>query len=312
MGEGVKLLSVAGYGRSGSTLLDRVLGRIDGVFSGGELRHIWREGFVENRRCGCGEPFRSCAFWNEVADRAFGGMARVDTSSILELKDRVDRPWLIPRIVTARGGAFGRRVDAYTDVLRRLYRAIADASGCDVVVDSTKDVSHVYLQTHIGEPVRLYALHLVRDPRGAAHSWARTKYHPGWGRDMQRYGPLRAGLEWTAINGASSLVRSRVPRYASLRYEDLAADPRGAVGSVLRLLDEEGRTPPWTGERTIELGIDHTVAGNPIRFHRGALEIRADEEWRERMPPGTKALVTGATAPLLRTYGFPIVPSPRH
>lgn len=311
MPEDVKVLSVAGYGRSGSTLLDRVLGRIDGVFSAGELRHIWLEGFVENRRCGCGEPFRSCPFWNEVTDRAFGGMDRVDASAILELKGRVDRAWLIPRLIAGPGGAFGRRIHAYTDPLRRLYRAIADASGCDVIVDSTKDVSHVFLQTRIGEPIRLHVLHLVRDPRGAAHSWARKKYHPGWGREMQRYGPLRAGSEWTLINGAASLLRSRVPRYALLRYEDIAADPRAAVDSVLRLLEEEGRTPPWIGERTIELGIDHTVAGNPVRFHRGPLEIRGDEEWREQMPPRAKALVTGVTAPLLPAYGFPVLPSSR-
>ena len=36
-----KVLFIGGYGRSGSTLLDRVLGSTDGFFSAGELRSLF-------------------------------------------------------------------------------------------------------------------------------------------------------------------------------------------------------------------------------------------------------------------------------
>jgi hypothetical protein len=55
----VRVLYIGGWGRSGSTLLDLILGQAPGVFSAGEVREIWQSGLVENRPCGCERPFRS-------------------------------------------------------------------------------------------------------------------------------------------------------------------------------------------------------------------------------------------------------------
>ena len=56
----VRVLFIGGLGRSGSTLLDRMLGQLDGVWSVGELVHIWQRGLQENNLCGCGRRFRDC------------------------------------------------------------------------------------------------------------------------------------------------------------------------------------------------------------------------------------------------------------
>src|SRR5205085_9431203 len=80
--ERVRVLYVAGTGRSGSTLLARILGRADSVFAAGELRYVWQRGLLEDRVCGCGEPFSRCPFWSEVVDRAFGGRRGVDAAGV--------------------------------------------------------------------------------------------------------------------------------------------------------------------------------------------------------------------------------------
>ena len=56
----VKVLFLAGWGRSGTTIIDNILGEIDGFFSVGELYHLWGRGLVQERRCGCGVPPRQC------------------------------------------------------------------------------------------------------------------------------------------------------------------------------------------------------------------------------------------------------------
>ena len=48
------------------------------------------------------------------------------------------------------------------------------------------------------------------------------------------------------------------------------------------------------------------VAGNPLRFHRGEVPIRPDVEWRSRLGPAPRWVVTGLTWPLLVRYGFPL------
>ena len=300
----VKVVFIAGYGRSGSTLLDRMLGQVEGFCSAGELRHVLREGYVENRLCGCGTPFRSCPFWREVTGEAFGTIDRFDARQLLGAKERVDRWWRLPQLAWGLGSSAGQAdLARYRDALRRLYAAIGAVSGADVIVDSTKDVSHGYVLRGIGEPVEPYVVHLVRDSRAVAHSWRRTKFNPGSGGDMQRYGALRTSAEWTAINALTALHRRLGSRYALLRYRDLAADPPAAVRTVLELVGEGGRGLPFTAPDTVVLGEQHTAAGNPMRFQRGELTVRPDERWRDHMPAGARALVTALTLPSLSRYG---------
>jgi hypothetical protein len=85
---------------------------------------------------------------------------------------------------------------------------------------------------------------------------------------------------------------------------------------VLSAIGESPESAATLARRRVELKENHTVAGNPIRFTRGLLEIRADAEWQVRMPAGQRAVVTGLTWPLLWRYGFlgerrrPRLPSP--
>jgi len=54
----------------------------------------------------------------------------------------------------------------------------------------------------------------------------------------------------------------------------------------------------------IELGPHHTVAGNPMRFQTGRVDLRVDEAWRAAMPAQDRALVTRLTSTLRRRYGY--------
>jgi hypothetical protein len=298
-----KVLFIGGYGRSGSTLLDRILGSIDGFVSVGELRHIWQEGYGENRLCGCGTHFAECPFWTAVTQRAFGGRDRLDLERVLAAKARVDRYQRLPQLVTGIAGAQWRGELAwYTLQLRALYDAIAEESGAAVIVDSSKDVSHGYVLGRIQPPIDLRLLHLVRDSRAVAHSWQRKKFNPGSGRDMDRFSITRTSAEWVAINALTSLARwLGHGHYTRLRYEDLVASPRHAVERICASVGEPDRFVPVDDAGHIELAPSHTAAGNPMRFTSGPTAIRADEEWRAAMPRASRRLVTALTLPVLAT-----------
>jgi len=58
-----------------------------------------------------------------------------------------------------------------------------------------------------------------------------------------------------------------------------------------------------TDER-VELAVNHTAAGNPMRFKTGTLPLRVDEAWREGLAPRDRRLVTSVAWPMLRRYGY--------
>ena len=65
-----KIILIAGHSRSGSTLLDRLLGEMDGFVTVGELRCLWIRGLIDDQLCGCGVAFQSCDHWQDIVNDA--------------------------------------------------------------------------------------------------------------------------------------------------------------------------------------------------------------------------------------------------
>jgi hypothetical protein len=293
------VLYVAGTGRSGSTLLARVLDRADGVFAAGELRYVWQRGMLEDRLCGCGEPFSRCPFWSEVMDRAFGGRD-IDAREVVATQRTLTRLRHVPRMLTVGGQ---EAPAAYLEMLSRLYRAVAEVSGCELVVDSSKLPSYGFVLGNVpGLDVRV--VHLVRDPRGAAYSWTRLKAQPDGDHDMQRMSVLKSSSLWLAWNASTPRLFRGPGRYSLVRYEDLVARPRQMVDQILAFAGHTGDGTPFVGERTVALERSHTVAGNPNRLESGRVELREDQAWTSAMARPQRALVTALTTPLLGRFDY--------
>jgi hypothetical protein len=300
------VLFIGGLGRSGSTLVDRVLGQTPGVCSVGELVFLWERGLLANERCGCGEPFDGCPFWKEVGARAFGGWERIDAAVLAARQHRVDRTRYVPMLLAPRlSRGFDRRLRPYAEALGRIYAAIAAASGATIVVDSSKHVSTAALVRRV-PGVRATIVHLVRDPRGVAWSWSKVVTRPdvtaGESSTMARIGPARVAARWQSTNALLALVRSR---HAVLRYEDFVERPAASTRRLLSLggMDVED-LPQFIDDRTVLFGEDHTVAGNPLRFRTGAVEIRADDGWRRSLPARRRTLVSALTVPSNLVYRY--------
>ncbi|MDQ3865771.1 MAG: sulfotransferase, partial [Actinomycetota bacterium] len=139
---GVKVAYIGGYGRSGSTLLSLILGKIPGFVAVGELHRIWERGLIGNELCGCGLPFRDCPFWHAVGEEAFGGWDSVDAYELARLRQTVIRKRSFPRFLFPEMFFdFNARVTSYSSYIERLYLAIANISQSSVVVDSSKVVT---------------------------------------------------------------------------------------------------------------------------------------------------------------------------
>jgi UDP-N-acetylglucosamine transferase subunit ALG13 len=302
-----RVLYIGGWGRSGSTLLDRALGQLPGFVSLGEVRELWQRGVRENRPCGCGKPFRDCEFWSRVGDEAYGGWSRLDLDEALSLRYSVDRPWSAPILTLgARWAEFDARVDRYLELLRPLYGAIRTVSGADVIVDSSKLPMHAMLLRRI--PVDLRLVHLIRDSRGVAFSWqkhVRNRTTDGDPKYLERYDPVSASMRYVAYNEMTRRLGREVPSVL-LRYEDFIAEPKETLLQLAHLAGSRpsNRDLGFVGLGEMRLRPNHTVDGNPMRFSVGAVALKPDEQWRSRMKRFDRTVVTALTYPMLRRYRY--------
>jgi hypothetical protein len=301
-----RVLYLGGLGRSGTTLVERLLGELPSVCALGEIVHLWQRDILDDERCGCGARFSACTFWKRVGERAFGGWSTVDVARVHALRDAVERTRHIPRLAKP-----SPEVLEYASFYTRIYRAAAEVSGAAVVVDSSKHSALAHVLRWAGD-IDLRVVHVVRDARGVAYSWTKTVSRPETdGTDeMTRYSPSRSALLWNAHNAAFGLLARRGVPVHRVRYEQFLADPRAALTDLAAYagVPVAGADLKFVGDGHADFGVGHSAAGNPMRFTVGRLALRRDDAWTVALPPRQRRLVGAVCAPMLRAYGYPLNP----
>lgn len=303
----LKVLYIAGSGRSGSTILCQILGEIDGFFCGGELSDFWDRYLGENRLCACGVEFRACKVWSRVLQRGMPGIGPAEAFRIARLHMGVGRTQHLPfLLLPPLRGIIQQRLTEYRTRLADLYCAIGAETGCSVLLDSSKFPSYGWILGRV-PGVELFVVHLIRDPRAVAYSWARRRpsVHPDQNIETPRFGPASSSLRWLARNILTArLWRSDPEHYFLLRYEDFVADPRAAVERILGFVRVRSASVPFVGSHRVRLGENHIVWGNRSRFLRGMKDIVPDTEWRTRIGLLPRIIIEAITWPWMLRYGY--------
>lgn len=307
----VKVLYIAGIGRSGSTLLARALAGVGGLAAVGEAMHFYGRGLTNNELCACGRPVRECPLWGRVAEALGDGDRPLPSARIERFRHRATEgrhlpatfsPWRTPR--------FESKLRSYRSQLARLYAEIRRATGARAIVDSSKNAG--YARVLQGAPgIELHLVHLIRDSRGVAHSLQKRKRRPGvpW-RDgeelLDRRRPTVASLFWSAAQVMVESLRSGAAGYVRVRYRDFVRSPAESLRRVLASAGEYrgGAQLDHVGDGAVELRPHHVLAGNPVREEAGEVTLDEDVAWRRDLGAGARRLVTALTFPLLARYGY--------
>lgn len=297
----LKILYIAGWGRSGSTLLDNLLGQLPGFFSTGELRYIWERGVIGGWTCGCGELVKSCDVWSRVLSHLAEDDQIPEARTVLAWQQRVTRFRHTARLLALDEiGPADPILALYADVVTKLYERIVDVTGASVIVDSSKRPSDAAVLALIPN-IDLYVVQLVRDPRAVAYSWQQRQ--PG----IDRHGVAASTGSWVAWNVACEGLRRRLPgRSMLIRYEDFVQDPRKKLKAIADLLGERRDLIEDSDSSVFMIGSTHTVSGNPARFKSGAVEVRPDTRWKTSISPWQRWSASAIALPLLRRYGYRI------
>ncbi len=315
------ILFIGGLGRSGTTLIEKLLNELPHTQSVGETVHLWERGVRDQERCGCGQPFTTCEHWSAVGIEAFGSWANVDLDRVTDLRWKVDRSRMLPQIFRSlRSGNPTAEQREYLDFLRPVLLASAKVGGQQpdggpkVILDSSKHLSTAAILA-LDPELDVRVLHVLRDPRGVAHSWTKQITRPEAVADsaqdgvvslMPTYKPSRTALRWVTDNlGFEALAKLGVASM-QLRYEDFLADPSGSMTGVANFAGIEGDNlfSMIDGQKLTLSNPMHSVAGNPLRFGGDQITLRLDDAWKTDLGPKARATVTRITRPVLGHFGY--------
>jgi hypothetical protein len=306
----IKILFILGSSRCGSTILESILGEVADFFSVGELRFLWQR-VLERRACGCGKSLAQCEVWSRVLDDDLAALREPGSlhRAMRQQRDSV-RLLHLPRLLLQRPSGLARWTPfrETAGLSASLYRRIAEVTGARVIIDSSKRASNASVFRLLSE-FDVYFVHLVRDPRAVAYSQQRPKKNPdSQTGEMPLLGPVESTFQWLVMNGGAAALRRLHHARQSLlvRYEDFTAAPQEITRTILDFIREPEARLPFVDERTVEVGVHHSVAGNPVRFSQGATVIREDDQWKSRLPKADRFVSTAMAVPQMIAYRYPL------
>lgn len=299
----LKIIYVVGEGRSGSTVLDMVLGNSPRVSGVGELWAFLEDSEVAAGPCSCGSNVNDCSFWTEVK-REF--LRRAELSNLERPRSLRLKYDGLPHVAQhlLRLNCRSDFVE-YCSYMRTLYGAISDVSKNSIIVDSTKQIGRA-LSLLDCPGLDVYFVHLVRDGRGVMWSRRRDFLSGDPARDYGRVhrSPYSTILKWSVKNVLALWLGGRAERrYILVRYEDLAKDPASTVLRIGRCVGEDFSQLAEALRTDQPMAAAHQIGGNQ-RARSRPIRLRSDTQWTHSLPLHHQWLFWVLAGPLAKRLGY--------
>lgn len=304
----VSVVYIVGSGRSGTTLMDTILGSHPDLYGAGELALLSVSDFFHQIYCPCQNRVDECPFWLKVVEVWFQRTGLTHLNQHNELRRKFEGPQMrgftrLMREKMIRTSAFTE----YALQTTELYRAIREVTGRTMIVDSSA-IPMRALSLSMMPDIDLRVIHIVRDARGVAWSLKKgLKADPkaGIGASEVPRPVWRSSLTWIAYNLLSNWVCRQLPasNVAFCRYEDLSSSSESVLrrfGEFLQIDFEEIIERIKSGGA---LKVGCSFAGNRMRM-KGEVRIRLDTDWVQMLSPREKQTVLRMCGWLMRQYGY--------
>ena len=287
--------------RSGSTLLDRILGAHSKAASLGEISFL-NKAISLNQMCSCGNKISDCDTWNAVLKRIENerhidlrhdpyAMQFWDARASVIIDKKFQTPFflLTSKLRTLQCDLryklkvgnklrlpLPRKLVQDTENSLYLYQLLTSIWQKELLIDSSKNV-HKAIAVHEKSAEHARIIYLTRDGRGVYNS-----------RRSSGFSRHESASAWYKYNKrASTYLAANIPaeHLFRVKYEELVNHPAETLSSICKFLGiafEENMLNFTNAEH-------HLVNGNDMRFKQSH-KLILDERWLTEL--GTKELAT--------------------
>ncbi len=281
------ILYIMGTGRSGTTILEILLSNTPGVSGVGEVTHIFKDGFINDEICSCGEPASICEQWSAV--RKACNWQDSELSLLNQLF--VDVAWHTHFPKVALGLISSEKKKLFLETNDCLFRATASVTNSNAVVDSSKYAGRA-LELARAFPGKTKIICLTRSPAGLVSAFQKT--------DAAEQKPK--SLLGTFLYYAYTMACFRIvawllgDRLLRVRYEDMITSPQQTLNKIESWagIDLSNTKNILKEKQWLEAG--HIVTGNRLR-RQGRVKFRPGKH-----PPRAEGFFTRSVISLMNFY----------
>ncbi|MEO6819285.1 MAG: hypothetical protein ABI266_06010 [Ginsengibacter sp.] len=252
----MKIIYIAGDGRSGSTILDSVLGNIEGSISVGECARFWKRFQEKDTLCGCGDKIEACLLWSKVDEVLKSNFVNYDITDVISKVNYIrqfNNYKNIPSIVS------NTEWKEFCEIIILFYRTIAKVAGKEIIIDSSKYPNWIYFLSELNF-CEIKIIHLERNLQSVANSWKKIVYLPEY-YDKQVLMPIKSNYvilkSWIKVKYLSSKLKKNSD-YLFINYEDFCHNTplylkklESFLGIIFKL--------------ELIMPFNHSIGGNPVR-----------------------------------------------
>ena len=305
----VPLIYILSNGRSGTTLLDLLLGAHPKIWTLGEAQNLPWELRNPRAPCGCGNPVPESEFWAPIIDSI---PTEIDGYHIGYFRNekqvgKVLRWDMLPDVL--RGEVSSRWQEAAREYAIKnqhyfevVYEAAQDRSPEPIrwFVDASKDPYRLFwLQASGLFDIRV--IHMLKDPRALVYSMARDWIgNPVDGINRT----IRYTARWiieNAIMAHLCRVQFSAADTWTQRYESLASHPEETLTQLGNWLGVKYSPSLVHDFRKYE---NFAISGNMMRWRESDSEINLDERWKSDLPSSYARFIRLATQPFHTLCGY--------
>lgn len=298
----VKVLYIAGAGRSGSTFLSLMLSQHAQAQNIGQIRDL-PAAQTDKAPCSCRQAVPDCPFWGPVIAAM---EARYGAGVLQNLTESMQAFGKAAAGDTRWGDAGVRRAlqtghAEFLEAFGALYAAASQQAEERMLIDSSKSVD-LCLALSLLPQVELKILNLVRDPRAVAVSWAKVLKRPKVLRGRTR--------NWAGRQKRLDILRAHAPQdFMQLRYEDLTEDPQAWTGRIQDWAGLERDLSLFTGFNTAGISWDRAHLFPPanatvLKERKESIEVKPAGSWKRPENAELHEMAEELTFPFAESLGY--------
>ncbi len=272
-----RIIYIAGFERSGSTILDIMVGNMHNHFSVGEISFYPVNGIVDNEFCSCGSRVLDCIFWKKVTERW-----NKERQLSIEAYNRIHwNNFRNKRFFNLMKNLMfpDREFKTFVADTRLLYQIVWQENGGQVIIDSSKSPYRLLLLKKAGFTPRV--IHVVRKISGVLYSAQKLiKKDPTKGieKELGNRNPANVLVTWLLNNLFVRRFSSGLNRTV-IRYENFIQSPESELGKIAPLEENYLALLKHNGP----FKAPHLVAGGRIRMEKQIFlqrEMVTKEKWQ--------------------------------